>query len=125
MSEERRLAACSFRKLQLGRVGQEHDDPFQQASRAAAIEAAMVETQSEFGLCGRNELVLLITPGRRLFSGPEANQQGLIRQRNRRSPIETECSEVRYRSNPAGCLFGSYPPAPVKIDQLAILSGET
>src|SRR5947209_12900334 len=84
----------------------------------------MVETQSEFGLCGRNELVLLITPGRRLFSGPEANQQGLIRQRNRRSPIETECSEVRYRSNPAGCLFGSYPPAPGKIDKLAILSGE-
>src|SRR2546423_3144886 len=106
--------------LQLRRLGQQLDDPLKQPSRSAAIEAAMIEAQCQFCLRRRNELLLLVAPRWRLFPGAQSDQQRLIGQRNRRSPIETEGAEIGNGRDSAGSLLSGNSPPPRQLDQVVV-----
>src|SRR5256885_14657813 len=106
--------------LQLRWLGQQFDDPLKQPPSPSAIEAAMIEAQCQLCLGRRNELLLLVAPGWRLFSGPQSDQQRLIGQRNRRSPIKTERAEIGNRCDSAGSLLSGNSPPPRQVDQVVV-----
>jgi len=81
----------------------------------------MIEAESQLRLCCRDELLLFLAPGRRLFSCAKTQQQRLVRQRNGRAPIQAERSEVRHGGDSTRSLFCRDAPAPGQIDQFVVI----
>src|SRR3954466_8581722 len=80
--------------LQFRWILQQFDDALEQPPGATAVEAAMIETQCQLGLSDGNELLRLFIPYRCFFARAKSEQQRLVRQRNRRAPIQAESAKV-------------------------------
>src|SRR4029453_15573067 len=100
------------------------DDAFEQAARAAAIDAAMIETKGDLCLGFGNKFLLCFIPRGNFLSCAETEQKRLIRQWNRRSPFHSEGSEIRNGRNAAGLHVGRNTPLPGKIDKLLVFRRE-
>src|SRR5437660_8462681 len=83
--------------LQLFWIFQQLDHAFEQAACAAAVDAAMVETQCDLCLGFRNEFFFFFIPHGNFLPDSETEQQCLVWQRNRRAPFHSEGSEIGNR----------------------------
>src|SRR3954447_17125910 len=81
----------------------------------------MIEAQGQLSLGRWHKLFRLLAPRRRFLSRAETEQQRLIGQRNRRSPIESECAEIGDGRDSARSLFACQPSTACEIDEIAIL----
>jgi len=105
-----------LRTLQFSRVAEQLDDVLQETSSPAAVEAAMIEAEREFGLRSGNELLSPLAPNGCFLSGAEAEKKRLIGQGNGRSPIQAESAEIGNGSDAAGGHLGSHPAPAGEID---------
>src|SRR5206468_1841271 len=93
-SGARALPSTATNALEICRSAEQLDDVPQESPRPAAVEAAMIEAEREFGLRGGNELLFLLAPRGRFLSGAEAEQKRLIGQGNWRAPIQAKGAEI-------------------------------
>src|SRR5215470_2407267 len=100
------------------------DDAFEQTTGAAAVDAAMVETQGDLRFSFWYEFVFCFVPRRDLFTGAKAEQQCLVGQWNRRTPFHPENAEIRNRGDATGLHVGRNPPLSREFDQFPVFCGE-
>src|SRR4029077_18129898 len=107
--------ACATQKLKSKFRGllQHLDHMLQQAPRAAAIEAAMIETERNLRLRYWNKFRFRFIPARCVFAGAKTKNHGLIGEGARRAPSNPEGTEVRDRCDSAALhLLGNATSAP-------------
>src|SRR4029077_17640308 len=102
--------------LQFFRRAEQLDYLLQETPGSAAVQAAMIEAEREFGLRSGNELLFFLAPNGRFLSCAEAEKQRLIGQGNGCSPIQAESAEIGNGGDAAGGHFGSHPAPAGEID---------
>ena len=84
----------------------------------------MIEAQCDLGLGPGNKFFFLFIPERGFFSGPQAKQQCLVRQRDWRAPFHSKSPKVRNGRNAAGLHVRRDASLSAEIDELLVFRRE-